>query len=96
MQAVTDGLLWGMDRASFRGIILASRVHQRSRFERVIDDMSVFSSLTPTQRASIADCLVLEVVEASPLSPLGLAACNMTDREAHISVREVHLGLSVC
>ena len=33
-QAVTDGLLWAMDRATFRTIVLASRVQKRARFEK--------------------------------------------------------------
>ena len=52
-----------MDRLTFRRIILASRIAQRERFEEVLRNMSVFSSLSPGQKASIADCLVLEVFE---------------------------------
>ena len=52
-----------MDRLTFRRIILASRIAQRERFEEVLRHMSVFSSLSPGQKASIADCLVLEVFE---------------------------------
>jgi hypothetical protein len=33
-QAVTDGLLWAMDRGTFRTIVLASRVQKRARFEK--------------------------------------------------------------
>lgn len=55
--------MWGMDRSTFRRIILVSRMAQRERFEVALATMSVFSRLSPVQRASIADCLVLEVVE---------------------------------
>ena len=52
-----------MDRSTFRRIILQSRMEQRERFEGTLQNMSVFASLTATQRASIADCLELEVFE---------------------------------
>jgi len=70
LQAETDGLLWGMDRSTFRRIILQSRIERRERFEETLQNMSVFASLTANQRASIADCLELEVFEVPPPLPL--------------------------
>lgn len=64
MQAVTDGVVWRMDRATFRRIILASRIARRERFEETLKGMSIFASLSANQLASIADCLELEIAEA--------------------------------
>ena len=35
LQAVTDGILWAMDRSTFRTIVLAARVQKRARYEQV-------------------------------------------------------------
>ena len=48
-QAVTDGMLWAMDRGTFRTIVLASRVQQRARFEKVVS-YRPWSFLLPTWR----------------------------------------------
>ena len=52
-----------MDRATFRRIILAAGIRRRERFEETLQAMPTFAALTADQRASIADCLELEVFE---------------------------------
>lgn len=62
-QAVSNGIVWGMDRATFRRIILAARIKRREKFEETLQEMPIFAALTASQRASIADCLELEIFE---------------------------------
>lgn len=63
MQALTDGVLWAMERSTFRTIVLAARVQKRRRYEEVLADVDIFQSLSPANRSSIADCLTAEVFE---------------------------------
>lgn len=63
MQAVTGGVLWAMDRSTFRTIVLGARVQKRRRYEEVLANMAIFQSLTPANRSSIADCLTAEVYQ---------------------------------
>lgn len=65
MQAVTDGVLWAMERSTFRTIVLAARMQKRQRYEEVLADMAIFQDLTPANRSSIADCLTAEVYQVS-------------------------------
>ena len=55
--------MWGMDRASFRRIILTSRIEKREKFEATLEQMEIFQKLSAAQRASIADCLISETFE---------------------------------
>jgi cAMP-dependent protein kinase regulator len=61
LQAETDGVLWGVDRTTFRNIIVVSMMQKRQHYERVLANMQMFSTLTPENRAVIADSLILEV-----------------------------------
>ena len=54
-----------MDRATFRRIILSARIARRERFEETLQGTNLFASLTDSQRASIADCLELEIFEVA-------------------------------
>lgn len=65
MQAVTEGVLWAMDRSTFRAIVLAARVQKRRRYEEALADMAIFRALTTANRSSIADCLTAEVYQVS-------------------------------
>ncbi|KAK9917846.1 hypothetical protein WJX75_008854 [Coccomyxa subellipsoidea] len=63
VRAVTDGVLWVMERSTFRTIVLAARMQMRQRYEEVLADMAIFQDLTPANRSSIADCLIAEVYQ---------------------------------
>ena len=54
MQAVTPGTLWGVDRVTFRNVVVASTAERRARFEGALAAMPIFSSLGAEQRAAIA------------------------------------------
>ena len=75
-QAVTGGVLWGVDRATFRDIIVASTAARRERFEVALAAMPIFSGLAPEQRAAIAVNLCpfppfFECLGPSWLKPVG-------------------------
>ena len=54
-------MLWALDRGTFRAIVVAATVQKRVQHEAILDDMAVFASLTPENRAAIADCLTPQV-----------------------------------
>lgn len=72
-QAETAGVVWCMERSTFRSIIVVSSMQKRQRYEECLASMPLFASLTPDQRAAIADCLSLETFQVCPLpvSPAG-------------------------
>ncbi|CAL5229437.1 g12760 [Coccomyxa viridis] len=67
VRALTEGVVWAMNRTTFRSIVLAGRVQRRARYEKVLGDMEIFRSLSAANRSSIADCLVSETYEAGAL-----------------------------
>ena len=52
-----------MDRCTFRSIIVVSTMEKRQRYEESLSSMPLFASLSPEQRAVIADCLCLETFQ---------------------------------
>lgn len=63
MQAQSGGVVWGMERTTFRSIIVVSTMQKRQRYEECLAGMLLFASLSPDQRAAIADCLSLETFQ---------------------------------
>lgn len=51
---MTGGVLWGVDRATFRTIVVASTAARRERFEEALEAIPLFKALTAEQRSSIA------------------------------------------
>ena len=74
MQAESVGVVWCMERSTFRSIIVVSSMQKRQRYEECLVGMPLFASLTPDQRAAIADCLSLDTFQVR-LLPNMLAAC---------------------
>jgi hypothetical protein len=64
-QAVSEGLLWAMDRMTFRALIVHSMAEKRDRYEGVLERMGVFKNLTAGVSASWAH-LVLHHFSSSP------------------------------
>ena len=56
-----------MERSTFRSIIVVSGMQKRQRYEECLASMPLFASLTPDQRAAIADCLSLETFQVCSL-----------------------------
>jgi cAMP-dependent protein kinase regulator len=53
--AATAGVLWKLDRATFRHVIVAGNRSKAQFYESFLANMAVFQSLSPTQHAGIAD-----------------------------------------
>ena len=64
-QAESSGVVWVMDRQTFRAIIVVSTMQKRRRYEESLQSMPLFAGLTSEQRAVIADCLSLETFQVS-------------------------------
>ncbi|KAL0023027.1 hypothetical protein WJX79_001295 [Trebouxia sp. C0005] len=63
VMAESHGVVWGMERCTFRSIIVVSTMEKRQRYEASLASMPLFAALSPEQRAIIADCLSLETFE---------------------------------
>eukprot|EP00891_Asterochloris_glomerata_P002124 jgi/Astpho2/2124/gw1.00038.236.1_t len=61
--AEAEGVLWGLDRVTFRDIILVSTMQKREHYEETLAGMSLLGDMTAEQRAVIADCLSAEVFQ---------------------------------
>jgi hypothetical protein len=60
VSALGAGVLWAVDRATFRRLVVRSMADARGRHEAVLRGAPLFAALTDAQRAAIADCLVPE------------------------------------
>lgn len=61
--AVTSGLLWAMDRKSFRRIVLKSAFRKRKRYERLLESVPMLSSLDNYERMNLADALTSAIFQ---------------------------------
>lgn len=64
VKSITDGVLWAVDRPTFRSIIVVSMAQKRQKYEAILEKMDMFSGLSVENRAVIADCLSAEVFQA--------------------------------
>jgi len=55
--AETDGILWALDRLTFRSLVAGDWHERRKAQEALLRDMKLFKDLNDAQRAAIADCL---------------------------------------
>jgi len=58
------GLLWALDRVTFRRILMDSAFQKRKMYEGFLEEVPLLSSLKPYERAKIADAL--ETVKFGP------------------------------
>ncbi|XP_040573302.1 cAMP-dependent protein kinase type II regulatory subunit isoform X2 [Lepeophtheirus salmonis] len=58
IKAVTDGLLWAMDRSTFRKIVLRNAFQKRQMYEKLLESVPLLSTLSPYERMNLADALV--------------------------------------
>lgn len=63
VQAVSDGVLWLMDRNTFRRIVLKAAFQKRQRYEEFIKDVPVLKELSSFERLNVADALVSRIYE---------------------------------
>lgn len=62
-------MLWGVDRSTFRALVIRSMAERRQRYEATLRGMAVFRHLSQGQLAAVADCLHQEVFEVSWQQP---------------------------
>ncbi|XP_068601388.1 protein kinase, cAMP-dependent, regulatory, type II, alpha A [Brachionichthys hirsutus] len=55
--ATQEGALWGLDRATFRRLILKNNARKRRMYERFIESVPLLKSLEATERMKIVDVL---------------------------------------
>uniref|UniRef100_A0A8C5DG04 cAMP-dependent protein kinase type II-alpha regulatory subunit n=1 Tax=Gouania willdenowi TaxID=441366 RepID=A0A8C5DG04_GOUWI len=55
--ATQEGALWGLDRATFRRLILKNNAKKRRMYECFIESVPLLKSLEPTERMKIVDVL---------------------------------------
>uniref|UniRef100_A0A8C6S857 cAMP-dependent protein kinase type II-alpha regulatory subunit n=1 Tax=Neogobius melanostomus TaxID=47308 RepID=A0A8C6S857_9GOBI len=55
--ATEEGSLWGLDRATFRRLILKNNAKKRRTYETFIESVPLLKSLEPTERMKIVDVL---------------------------------------
>lgn len=60
IKAVTSGLLWAMDRQTFRRVVLVSASQKRKRFEQLIKSITYLENLSSFEKMNLADALVLK------------------------------------
>ncbi|PSN52314.1 cAMP-dependent protein kinase type II regulatory subunit [Blattella germanica] len=58
VQADTDGVLWALDRQTFRCILLKSAYQKRKMYETLIETVPMLKALEPYERMNLADALV--------------------------------------
>lgn len=57
VKATSAGVIWALDRASFRHIVVAAHSRQRKLYEQFIQKVPLFGNLSAQERSLIADCL---------------------------------------
>jgi cAMP-dependent protein kinase regulator len=57
VKASTEGVLWALDRQTFRHIVINATAEQRKRYEEFLEKIPMLGDLTSQQRSLIADCL---------------------------------------
>ncbi|KAG8557315.1 hypothetical protein GDO81_018407 [Engystomops pustulosus] len=55
--ATTDGALWGLDRVTFRRIILKNNAKKRKMYEIFVESVPILKSLEPSERMKIVDVI---------------------------------------
>jgi hypothetical protein len=73
--ALTEGVLWGVDRATFRSLVVYSMAERRQRYEASLRGMPIFRHLSQQQPAAVADCLHHDVFEVGAPTEAGAGLC---------------------
>ncbi|XP_059078430.1 cAMP-dependent protein kinase type II regulatory subunit-like [Tigriopus californicus] len=63
IKAITDGVLWAMDRTTFRRIVLKSAFQKRKMYETLLESVHILKSLSSYERMNLADALVSKTFE---------------------------------
>ncbi|TPP60549.1 cAMP-dependent protein kinase regulatory subunit, partial [Fasciola gigantica] len=57
IKATTDGILWLMDRKTFRRIVLKAAFLKRQLYENLLEEVPLLKELSSYERISVADAL---------------------------------------
>jgi CRP-like cAMP-binding protein len=57
VQAQTDAVVWGVDRVTFRRIIMNNTFRKRKMYENFVKTVPILQSLEPEERTKVADAL---------------------------------------
>jgi len=57
VQATSWVKLWGIDRDSYRRILMGSTIRKRKTYEELLSNVSILSNLDPWERLTVADAL---------------------------------------
>lgn len=57
IKAATDGILWLMDRKTFRRIVLKAAFLKRQLYENLLEEVPLLKELSSYERISVADAL---------------------------------------
>jgi len=63
VQATSPGLLWALDRQSFRFLLVDSNRNKRKMYEDFLEQVPLLAHLTQSERSMVADCLVAQTFE---------------------------------
>jgi len=55
IKAVTDSVLYALDRATFNNIVKDAEIKRRERFEHILSKVEILESMDPYERTKIAD-----------------------------------------
>jgi cAMP-dependent protein kinase regulator len=58
IKAVSEGLLWALDRQTFRRILLKSAFRKRKMYETLINSVPMLKTLQNYERMNLADALI--------------------------------------
>ncbi|XP_041448058.1 cAMP-dependent protein kinase type II regulatory subunit isoform X1 [Drosophila obscura] len=64
VQAETNGLLWAMDRQTFRRILLKSAFKKRKMYEELLNNVPMLKALQNYERMNLADALITKSFES--------------------------------
>jgi len=57
IKAVTNGILWSLDRKTFRQIIVKANANKRKQFEEFLKNLAVLENISDHERSKIADVM---------------------------------------
>lgn len=57
IKAITPGVLWAMDRTTFRRIVLKTAFQRRKHYEQLLETVPLLTSLSSYERMNLADAL---------------------------------------
>ena len=57
INCVSDGILYGLDRATFKHIVEESAIRRRSKFRNILSKISILAEIDPYEREQLCDIL---------------------------------------